>query len=138
MLLEQILAQILAQLSEGDYLLAMTLGLVALTSAVRWGGADAALYWLARSIPGDDGLQVHHLRAWIPLVLAAIAWAVAVISPLDVSTREAADAALITAITAIAGHDVARAVRTLQQVVSRALPRARQRNHPPPPPPDKE
>lgn len=126
--------EIVDVIAAGNYLLALTLGLMAMTSAVRWGGADAALYWLARSIPGDDKPQVHHLRAWIPIVLAAIAWGVAVASPLDVGTREAADAALVAAVTAMAGHDVAKAVRTLMQVITRAV----RRSHPPPPPPDRE
>jgi hypothetical protein len=122
--------RILELLAAGLYLPALALALLAITALVRKGFFDAVLQRLAAALPGDDGPQLTHLRAWIPITLAGVAWGICVLLPWDVSATEAAYTALLTAITAMAGHDAAMAVGALLVALQRALA------HPPPPPPD--
>jgi hypothetical protein len=112
------LDQILALIAAGNYWPALAAGLMAATYFVRRGGADAWLRRLAQRIPGaDDHLQLSHLRAWIPLGLAAAAWGVAVALPIEFEMREAAHALLLSTIAAMAGHDIFAAAGTLARVL---------------------
>ncbi len=85
---------------------------------------------LAAVLPGDDGPQLTHLRAWIPITLAGVAWVICVLLPWDVSATEAAYTALLTALTAMAGHDASKAVGALLL----AFMRWREGRGEPPPP----
>jgi len=120
-----VLDTILDLLAAGNYWPALAVALMGLTSLVRWGGADAGLRWLAARIPGDDARQLDHLRAWIPLALAAAAWGVAVALPIDVDTREAAYALLIATIAAMAGHDSAKGIGAILVALLRCLGKGR-------------
>jgi hypothetical protein len=119
------LQQVLAFVAAGKWWPALALALMGLTSLIRWGMADAGLSWLARRIPGEDAPQMRHLRAWIPIVLAGIAWVIAVALPIDVSTREAAYTAFLAAVAAMAGHDTVKALETVLVAIARAVGKAR-------------
>jgi hypothetical protein len=122
--------RILELLAAGLYLPALALALLAITALVRKGFFDAVLQRLAAALPGDDGPQLTHLRAWIPITLAGVAWVICVLLPWDVSATEAAYTALLTAITAMAGHDASKAVGALLL----AIMRWREGRGAPPPP----
>ncbi len=118
------LEQIFGLLAAGKWWPALALVLMGLTSLIRWGAVDPALHWLARRIPGEDAPQLRHLRAWIPIVLAGVAWGVAVALPIDVSTREAAYTAFLAAVAAMAGHDTAKALATVLTAIVRSIGKA--------------
>lgn len=121
------MSDILNLITAGAYFPALALGLVLATHALRRAHADVRLaIWL-------DAADVRWLRPWIPITLASVAFAVAVLTG-AMETAHAAAQSLAAAVTAMAGHDAGQAVLALLRAVlgpSTMRP-------PPPPPPDKE
>jgi hypothetical protein len=115
------LEEILSMIAAGHYWPAFAAGLLALTYVVRKKGADKALRWLAARIPGDDDKQLDHMRAWVPIGLAAVALCVSLALPLGLDNTEAALTALLTTIAAMAGHDVAKSIGSLLQALVPSL-----------------
>jgi hypothetical protein len=127
-------AEILALFTAGQYWPALALLLVGATHLVRRGFFDRWIERrrakleaeLATMDPDDVGVQrgylfvrwgLGHLRAFLPVVLAGMAWAICVVLPLDVGATEAAYTALLSAIAAMAGHDVAKAAGAVLRTV---------------------
>jgi hypothetical protein len=127
-------AEILALFTAGQYWPALALLLVGATHLVRRGFFDAWIERrrakleaeLATMDPDDVGVQrgylfvrwgLGHLRAFLPVALAGMAWAICVVLPLDVGATKAAHTALLSAIAAMAGHDVAKAAGAVLRTV---------------------
>lgn len=115
------LEEIFSMIAAGHYWPAFAAGLMALTYLVRKGGADRALRWLATRIPGDDDKQLDHMRAWVPIGLAAGALGVALALPLGLDTAESALTALLAAVAAMAGHDVGKSLEALLRALVPSL-----------------
>jgi hypothetical protein len=118
--------EILDLFASGQYWPALALLLVGATHLARRGFFDK---WIERrrarleaelrgmrpdQVVGQHGYVVvrwglGHLRAVLPVAMSGVAWLICVLLPWDVSAAEAAYTALLSAVTAMAGHDAAKA-----------------------------
>jgi len=102
---------------------ALSVALIIATSAIRRYAVDPILERATAETPGND--QVKHLRTWIPVTLAMLGWVVTVVLPVGATAEEAASVAALTAIGAVAGHDVKNAVKVAMGALARLIRRKR-------------